>query len=93
MKSDLFKQLVWDYNLTQSEFEAILTGEKVLGNMDQNWAIVRVLENLNYYDAMNLVSLNTLRSNWKEIQPKLFNSSIKNGYEFLLQRYPVSITE
>lgn len=93
MKSDLFKQLVWDYNLTQDEFEAILAGKKVLGNMDQSWAITRVLENLNYYDAMNLVSLNTLRSNWKEVQPKLFNSSIKNGYEFLLQRYPVSITE
>ncbi len=93
MKSDLFKQLVWDYDLTQNEFEAILAGKKVLGNMDQNWAIVRVLENLNYYDAMNLVSLNTLRNNWKEVQPKLFNSSIKNGYEFLLQRYPVSVTE
>ena len=84
---------MWDYNLSQKEFEVILAGKKVLGNMDQNWAIVRVLENLNYYDAMNLVSLNTLRSNWKEVQPKLFNSSIKNGYEFLLQRYPVSITE
>jgi len=93
MKSDLFKQLVWDYDMTQDEFELILAGKKVLGNMDQKWAIVRVLENLNYYDAMNLVSLNTLRNNWKEVQPKLFNSSIKNGYEFLLQRYPVSITE
>lgn len=93
MKSDLFKQLVWDYNLTQDEFESILAGEKILGNMNQSWAITRILENLNYYDAMNLVSLNTLRNNWKEVQPKLFNSSIKNGYEFLLQRYPVSITE
>lgn len=93
MKSDLFKQLVWDYDLTQGEFESILAGKKVLGNMDQNWAIVRILENLNYYDAMNLVPLNTLRNNWKEVQSKLFNSSIKSGYEFLLQRYPVSITE
>lgn len=92
MRSNLFKQLVWDYNLTQDEFEAILSGKKVLGNMNQTWAITRILENLNYYDAMNLVSLNTLRNNWKEVQPKLFNSSIKNGYEFLLQRYPVSIT-
>lgn len=93
MKSDLFKQLVWDYNLTQNEFEAILAGKKVLGNMDQSWAIVRVLENLNYYDAMNLIPIDMLRNNWKEVQPKLFNDSIKNGYEFLLQRYPVSITE
>ena len=93
MRSDLFKQLVWDYDLMQDEFEAILAGKKVLGNMDQNWAITRVLENLNYYDAMNLVSLDTLRNNWNKEQPRLFNSSIKNGYEFLLQRYPVSVTE
>lgn len=93
MKSDLFKQLVWDYNLTQNEFEEILAGKKVLGNMNQSWAITRVLENLNYYDAMRLVSLNTLRTNWKQVQPKLFNSSIKNGYEFLLQRHSVSVTE
>lgn len=91
MKSHLFKQLVWDYNLTQEEFEAILHGEKVLGNMNQSWAIVRVLENLNYYDAMSLVSLDLLRNNWNKIKGRLFNNSIKNGYEFLLQRYPVSI--
>ena len=91
MKSDLFKQLIWDYNLTPDEFEDILHGEKVLGNMNQNWAIVRVLENLNYYDAMSLISLDTLRNNWIEIRKRLFNNSIKNGYEFLLQRYPVSI--
>ena len=42
MKASLFKQLVWDYNLTQDEFEAILYGKKVLGNMNQSWAIVRV---------------------------------------------------
>lgn len=92
MKASLFKQLVWDYNLTQDEFEAILRGKKVLGNLNQSWAIVRVLENLNYYDAMSLVSLDLLRNNWNKIKGRLFNNSIKNGYEFLLQRYPVSIT-
>ncbi len=91
MKADLFKQLVWDYNLTQEEFEAILYGKKVLGNMNQSWAIVRVLENLNYYDAMNLISLKVLRDNWNKVKGQLFNNSIKNGYEFLLQRYSVSI--
>ncbi|MEK7495756.1 MAG: hypothetical protein AAB569_06400 [Patescibacteria group bacterium] len=92
MKSHIFKQLVWDYNLNQKEFEAILQGKKVLGNMNQSWAIARVLENLNYYDAMSLISLDTLRNNWNKVKGRLFNNSIKNGYEFLLQRYPVSIT-
>lgn len=54
---DNYKQLVWDYNLTKSEFEEILKGKKVVGNFDQNWAIVRVLENLNYYDAMKLIPI------------------------------------
>lgn len=92
MTSTLFKQLVWDYDITQAEFEAILAGKKVMGSFDQNWAITRVLENANYYDAMDLVSLNTLRSHWADIQSRLFKSSIKSGYEFLLQRYPVSTT-
>jgi len=93
MNSDVFRQLVWDYDMTQNEFESILAGQKSIGSMDQNWAIVRILENLNYYDAMNLVSIDVLRSNWDKIQSKMFKSSIKNGYEFLLQRHPVSITE
>ena len=59
--------------------------------MNQSWAIVRVLENLNYYDAMNLISLKVLRDNWNKVKGQLFNNSIKNGYEFLLQRYSVSI--
>lgn len=88
---DNYKQLVWDYNLTKSEFEEILKGKKVVGNFDQNWAIVRVLENLNYYDAMKLISIDILRKNWKDIQNRLFKSSIRDGYEFVLQRYPVSV--
>lgn len=91
MDLDNYKQLVWDYNLTKSEFEEILKGKKVVGNFDQNWAIVRVLENLNYYDAMKLVPIGTLRKNWKDVQNKLFKSSIRNGYEFVLQRYPVPV--
>lgn len=68
-----------------------MRGKKVLGNLNQSWAIARVLENLNYYDAMRLVSLDLLRNNWSQVKNRLFNQTIKDGYEFLLQRYPVSI--
>ena len=91
MNQKIYNQLVWDYNLPQGNFEAILRGEKVLGNLDQNWAIARILENLNYYEAMKLIPLELLRKNWELVKKKLFKYPIKNGYEFLLQRYPVSI--
>lgn len=93
MKSDQYKQLVWDYNLSKKEFGDILTGKKTIGSLDQSWAISRVLENLNYYDAMNLVTLDQLKSNWSNVKSKLFKNYIKNGYEFLLQRYAVPVAE
>ena len=91
MNKSIYSQLVWDYDLPQEEFEAILCGEKILGNLDQNWAMARILGNLNYYDAMKLIPLDLLRKHWELVRSKLFKDSIKKGYEFVLQRYPVSI--
>jgi len=91
MTKDEYKQLVWDYDLSPDDFTKILSGKKEIGTFNQDWAISRVLENLNYYDAMTLVPYATLKNRWDYIKGKLFNKAIKNGYEFLLQRYPVSI--
>lgn len=85
-----YQQLMWDYDLPQDKFEAILQGRNVEGTMDQEWAIARVLENLNYYDAMSLVPYNILKEHWAGVKRKLFKDSIKRGYEFVLQRYSVS---
>ncbi len=91
MTQDKYKQLVWDYHISFDEFKTILLGKKKIGTFDQDWAISRVLENLNYYDAMVLVPYSVLKNRWRYVKGKLFNMAIKNGYEFLLQRYPVSI--
>ena len=76
--------------MPQVEFEAILRGEKSLGSLDQSWAIARVLENLNYYEAMKVISLEPLKKHWTTIKRKLFKDSIIKGYEFVLQRHTVS---
>lgn len=78
--------------MTQSEFEEILSGQKVMGNLDQSWAIARVLENLHYYDAIHLIPYQAMLKNWDIIKKKIFNHSLRSGYEFVLHRYPLSIT-
>lgn len=85
-----FNQLVWDYRLTPAEFESILFGKTSRGTFTQSWAITRVLENLNYYDAISLVPPSLLQTKWSEIRPKLFQPAIIKGYEFLLHRYSLS---
>lgn len=92
MTQDMYKKLVWDYNLPLEDFNKILLGEKKVGLFDQDWAISRILENLHYYDAMALIPYATLKKRWGEVKGKLFNPTIKNSYEFLLHRYPISIT-
>lgn len=87
-----YKKIVWDYNLGQSEFEEILEGKKVNGAFDQVWAIKRVLENLNFYEAKSIVTKKMFIDNWNEVKPKMFNRSIIKGYDFLLHRYSVSTT-
>lgn len=92
MDKKMYSNLVWEYNLPQEEFEAILHNEKKIGSLDQSWAIARVLENLNYYDAMKLIPIDLLEKRWETVKNKLFKNSIKNGYEFVLQRHSISTT-
>lgn len=86
MQTSLYKQLVWDYNITQAQFEYILQGKNAFGKLDQSWAIARVLENLHYYDALSLVPFATIEKNWDNVKSKIFIKGIRDGYEFALHR-------
>ena len=85
-----FRRLVWEYKMTPQEFFDILEGKKEKGWFTQDWAIVRVLQNLNYYDAKDLVPLSVLQSHWPAVKSKLFQESLRRNYEFVLHQYAIS---
>lgn len=93
MQDNIYRQLIWDYTLSKEDFESILSGQKTLGSLDQSWAISRILENTDYYTAKDLVTLPLLQKNWSQVKNKLFKKSIKDGYEFVLQRHALSPTK
>lgn len=88
----LFKSLVWDYKMSPQEFFDILDNKRALGNFNQDWAIGRVLENTNYYDAVNLVEPALIKQRWGNVKGRIFNKEIKHGYEYVLQRPTLSTT-
>ena len=90
MKQSKIKQLLWDYKISPSEFVKILKGGNGKGWPDQDWAITRVLEHMNYYDAVSLVSLDLLAKRWPVIKQKVFSEAIKKGYDFVLRRHSLS---
>ena len=85
-----FRRLVWEYKIAPKEFFDILEGKKEKGWFTQDWAIARVLQNLNYYDARDLVPLSVLQNHWPVVKPKLFQESLRRNYEFVLHQYAVS---
>lgn len=83
-----YRQIIWDYKLKPKEFFNILNGKD---KEDQNWlgkkwATARVLENVNYYDAMKIVDISYLRSNWDKVKSRVRNRNIKDGYSYVLQK-------
>lgn len=87
-----YKALVWDYNLSPQDFFAILHGEKKTKWPSRDWATIRVLENANYYDAINLIDLDYLAKNWQNLKPQIFKEDIQEGYEYLLRKRTLSST-
>jgi hypothetical protein len=93
IRPDILRQLIWDYDMNGEDFIAILHGDKQYGWFTKAWAISRILERLNYYDAMTLISPAELAAVWEELKPKLFNQTIRNGYEFILRRHTLPTSE
>ncbi len=87
---DKFKQIVWDYNISPADFFEILNGKKEVGRFNRAWAVSRVLENVNYYDAISLVPLSFIEKHWEEVKKKMFHLDIIRGYEFVLQKHALS---
>ena len=86
------KQLIWDYNLSEGDFLAILLGKKEVGWFNQDWALLRLVENLHYYELKRLVDFKVLKQHWPHIRNKVFNKYLKEEYDWLLQEYFVSTT-
>lgn len=91
-----FRHIVWDYSLSPKDFFGLIKNEKKMadgsagGWFSRDWAIGRVLQYAPYYDAIALVSPDTIRERWNHIAPKIFNPAIRKGYEFALRKHAVS---
>lgn len=87
-----YKQIVWDYTLDARSFFELLNGKASQMWFNRDWAMARVLEHVNYYDAINLVDIDYLKLNWESIKKRIYNETIKNGYDYFLRKRTLSST-
>lgn len=87
---NLKKKLLWDYDISLEEYFDYLYGRKENGWLNQQWALLRAINNLNYYEFRELVPLELVGQAWDEVCDKIRDPAVKKGLEFLLQRKTVS---
>lgn len=79
---------IWDYDISEQEFQEILTGERVLGRLDQDWAALRLLEYAPYEEIVRLLGFARLVQNWSRWRLHIRSTSRKRGFDFLVAWLP-----
>ncbi len=80
--------LVWDYDLSESDFRAMLDGTLTRGRLGQDWAVIRLLEYGQYRDIIHLLGYRRLIEGWPTWRAHLRSASRVRGFDFLVAWLP-----
>jgi hypothetical protein len=78
---------VWDYDLDEARFRALLRGERI-GSLDRDWAAVRLLEHAPWPEIRRLMSFGDLIRGWPGWRTRIRSTSRRRGFDFLADWLP-----
>jgi len=82
------KQILWDYNISTEDIEAVLRGDmKQAGHYNQEMIFLKILESYSWFAILQLFSpiqIKFLLTN--QVIKKLRSPSLRLKYEFVQQR-------
>jgi len=79
---------VWDYQLTQEQFDALLAGEYVDGHLDRDWAAVRLIEWAPYPEMIRRIGYRALVENWPRWRRRVRSHEQRRSLDFLVEWLP-----
>lgn len=79
---------VWDYELTQEQFDAMLAGQYENGPLNRDWAAVRLIEWAPYAEMIRRIGYKTLVENWPRWRSRVRSHSAVRGLDFLTEWLP-----
>ncbi len=84
---------VWDYDIDESTFQAILAGNTALGRLVQEWAVVRLLEYAPYKEIVRTLGFARIVQWWPSVRGRIRSQSRKRGFDFLVEWLPAKHPE
>jgi hypothetical protein len=84
----LFRQIMWDYNISAAEVEEVLYGKRdMAGHYNRQAIFIKLLESYSWFTIVQLFSPSELRENLSdEVVKKLRFKSLRTKYEFVQKR-------
>ena len=79
---------IWDYDISESEFRAMLAGELTMGRLGQDWAVTRLLEYATYPEIIHFLGYRQLIDGWPRWRKSIRSDSRKRGFDFLAKWIP-----
>lgn len=79
---------VWDYDIDEGLFRAMLEGREAMGRLDRDWAAVRLLEHASWREIRRLMSLGDLVRGWPAWRRRVRSPSRRRGFDFLVEWLP-----
>src|SRR5579862_3817537 len=80
---------LWDYDLDEKDFQALLQGQATFGRLDRDWAAaVRLLEHAPYHEIVRRLGFAAIVEGWPRWRHRLRSASRRRGFDFLIQWLP-----
>jgi len=79
---------LWDYDIDETSFRKMLDGSLTIGRLDQEWAIVRVLEYAPYQEILRLLTFKEIVDWWPKVRNRIRSNGRKRGFDFLVEWLP-----
>jgi len=80
---------VWDYDLDAADFMALVRGERTIGSLDRDWAVLRLLEYAPWSEIVRILGHRALVEGWPRWRTRLRSESRRRGLGFVAEWLPV----
>ncbi len=87
-RNTILNQILWDYNISAEDIDAVLRGEmKQAGHYNQDMIFLKILESYSWFTILQLFSPNQIKYLLtNQVISKLRSPSLRRKYEFVQKR-------
>lgn len=78
----------WDYDISEEQFQELLSGGPALGRLDRTWAAARLIDSAPYAEVVRRIGFPDLVRHWPEWRPRVRSPSARRGLDFLAEWLP-----